>query len=175
MSSNTLNAIDQEAFIAAQIKGQESINRERRTAAEMMIIADEFDGAYVTEAIIQKLQARFPEASGLHLNKYRYSSIITLTICHAGTYDNCDEFTICDKTNRRINGDALRKAAKSKVDASDAEQYAIDRLDETVKRYNAIAGAYAEIASDMRRFFPDLPYADYLMEEKHKATAHLKP
>lgn len=170
MSNYTLKAIDNETFVAARMKGREKIARECRTAHEMMIVASEFDGAYVTKAIIPKLQSRFPEASRVYLDQSRYSSIITLTIGYGSTYDNCDEFTICAKDNRRINGEALREAAKSKLQDASAEQTTLDRLEETVKHYNAIADAYAVIENDLRHFFHDLPYADYRLEDKYKGT-----
>ena len=170
MSNYTLKAIDHKAFLAARTNSQESIMYKRRTADEMIIIADEFDGAYVTKSIIPKLQARFPKASRMYLDQSKYSSMITLTIGYGTTYDNRDEFTICDKEKRRINGEALRKATESKIDEADEEQAELDRLEETVKHYNAIADAYAEIENDLRRFFHDLPYADFHMEDKYKGT-----
>lgn len=170
MSYYTLKAIDRETFVTASMKGREEITRKRRAAHEMMIIASEFDGAYVTKAIIPKLQARFPEASRLYLDQSRYSSIITLTIGYGATYDNCDEFTICDKEKRRIDGKALQETAKSNLQEASNEQAALDRLEETVKRYNAIADAYAEIENELNHFFHDLPYADYHLEDKYKGT-----
>ena len=163
MSNNSMNTIDAAALETTRTKVLRDIKKTRRAVDAMRTIADHFNGVYCTRRLLPQLTALFPSASHTYMSDPDYGGNIYLSIHYGSTYfpENTDEIFLCKAENRRIDGDAMRKAAERDAIRAGEKEEDLQRLDEVVAAYNAVAAEYAEIYEDMRTWFSEIPYADY--------------
>lgn len=169
MSYNTLGTIDAERLETARTKALADIRKDRREAAALRIVADKLNGQYITKRIEPQLVGLFPGACRTWLSQsYNH---VGLTISYSDI--NCndrDYITICSTDNRRIDRAALIAKAEQKEKGARSLEASLEHIKPLVNAYNAIAAQYAEIHDDLYQFFSEIPYADYELERKYRAS-----
>lgn len=171
MSYNTLGTIDAEHLEAARTKALAEIRKDRREAAALRIVADKLNGQYITKRIEPQLASLFPDARRVYLGKSNYSNNVDLTISYSDSnYYDRDCITICSADNRRIDRAAMIARAEENEKRARALEAALEHIEPLVNAYNATAAQYAEIHDDLYQFFDEIPYADYELERKYRAS-----
>lgn len=171
MNYNSLGTIDAEHLEAARTKALADIHKDRREAAALRIVADKLDGQYITKRIEPQLVGLFPGACRAYLSQSNYCNNVDLTISYsASNYNDRDRITICSTDNRRIDRAALIARVEQKEKDARALEAALEHIEPLVNAYNAIAAQYAEIHDDLYQFFAEIPYADYELERKYRAS-----
>ena len=161
------NSIRPDDLEKARAKGQHDITKARRKSAAMALIAAEFDGAYITKAILPKIKGHFPGAS-VYLSSPTYGDYIDLCLTYGQNYSDSIEFTICTKSSRRVVGSDLLKKSKSCAADADALEDDLNHLEDNVRIYNELAEAYAGIERELATFFENLPGSDWTLSEKYR-------
>lgn len=169
MSYNTLRTIDAEHLETTRTKTLADIRKNRREAAALRIAADRLNGQYITKRIEPQLVSLFPGACRAYLSQ-SYNRV-ELTISYsASNYNDRDCITICNTDNRRIDRAVLIARAEQNEKRARALEAALEHIEPLVNAYNAIAAQYAEIHDDLYQFFDEIPYADYELERKYRAS-----
>lgn len=169
MSYNTLKAIDAEALETARKKALADIGKERREAAALRIMADKLNGQYITKRIEPQLVSLFPGAVRAYMSQ-SYDHVDVTISYSASNYNDRDYLTICSTSNRRIDPAAMIARAEQKEKEARSLEAALEHIEPLVDAYNAIAIHFAEIRDDVERFFPEIPYADWGLERKYRAS-----
>ena len=165
--SYSLDTIDAAKLATAKAKVLDDIKEDRRRSAAMRAIAKHFAGAYCTRRLLPQLAALFPDAKHVYIGEPDYGRRIYLYLCYGFQNDDC--IYLCTSDDRHIDGARLNADADSAAARAERSEAHLQRLDETVSAYNAIAADYAEIYSQMREWFSEIPYADYNLTRQAEA------
>lgn len=169
MSNYILHSISNDKVREAKEKAKNRVEQCRRTSEAQRIVAERFDGTYITKRIEEKILEAVPGAKRVYLSQDRYSDNVHVYISYAASYcaEKQDAFFLCKKNERRLNGSQLIEAAKRNELEAMRWENLLGRIDGLVEQYNAIARQYAAIENDLNNIFNyDLPSSDYTYERE---------
>lgn len=172
MAGYRMEAINDSKLKDAKLKMEKKIDWYRRSADAARRIAENFNGAYITKRMEDKILAILPGAKRVWFYQANYTDHVSVHISFSDHYDReeISEIVLCRKDNRRLDAAKLIEYAKSEeLNAMNCENL-LGRIDCIVEKYEAIAKQYAEIEDDLNDFFSySLPTCDSVYERIAKS------